>query len=135
MTKLEKIIEEIDEHVISCGGQILSVDDPLKRRAGWKCMGCGRDFEIKLPDMKQGLSSIPEDLRKFFLSGDGRIELAKRFSSGGRLFIWDEQKEYDVHDCAADVMTAFCQSLASVGGYPVPLDERPEGRNVQRADR
>ena len=91
VSKLEKICEDIEQHNVRCGGRILPNDDPASRLIGWACIGCGKTFHLRVVEFKKESQMIPDALLAKVLTPQGRLELARRLSSGGRLFVWDEQ--------------------------------------------
>jgi len=133
MTKVEKIIADIDRHVMVCGGRIVSSDDPVRANIAWACLKCQKEWTMPIKEFKL-VGHWPEWVYEYADEGidhEGdvlarRAALESGLNRAGSLRVWREQKEYDVHDCAADVMTAFLQSIATLGGYHVPIDEREE---------
>lgn len=68
--------------------RILSSDNVLARRLGWTCMGCGKLFEIRLVDMKQGI--CPEWAKELMYTIEGRTKMARIFTAGNALIVMDE---------------------------------------------
>lgn len=98
MTKLEKIIAEIDEHVMGCGGQILAADSRTERFLGWCCLECGERWKLPIDDFKK-IGRFPEWVYEHAQQAPDhpgrvirdRIELDKALSRAGVVRMWKEE--------------------------------------------
>lgn len=69
---------------------ILSLDNPLLRRIGFVCDGCGEEWETTVMGIKTNPPSSP-GLRLLLNTIDGRLKLARMMTCDGAVYVWQEE--------------------------------------------
>lgn len=71
-----------------CGGKLLlSSDEPQKLQIGWTCKCCGKEWMLRLIDIKQ--RRFPQWAADLITTAQGRVKMAVMFQ-GEVLIVYDE---------------------------------------------
>jgi hypothetical protein len=83
---IHQAFDEMFDH--ECGGKVmLPWDDPTLLKIGWTCKGCGKEWMLRVVDVK--LRRFPQWAADLITTAAGRAKMAVMFQ-GEVLIVYDE---------------------------------------------